>query len=189
MKNKSLTRGLWVLFIGMALLVGLWFVNRWANPLTVPNAKIAKAPLPTPQISTNSPRNISRSQLNTANSTGPQDAQIILDCLRDYHLALKNRPSAPLGTNQEFTRVLIGKNPLRATFIPPNSPAVNAQGELIDRWNTPYFFHALASDTMQIRSAGPDKVMYSADDILAPKERPGYEWLTSDAPRSTVSRR
>jgi len=37
---------------------------------------------------------------------------------------------------------------------------------LVDAWGTPYFFHQLAAMEMEIRSAGPDKVMWTADDLV-----------------------
>jgi hypothetical protein len=36
---------------------------------------------------------------------------------------------------------------------------------LIDRWGTPYFFHALSGEHMEIHSAGPDRQFHSADDL------------------------
>jgi hypothetical protein len=43
---------------------------------------------------------------------------------------------------------------------------LNDKGELVDRWGTPYFFHQLSRDHMEIRSAGPDKVMWTQDDPI-----------------------
>jgi hypothetical protein len=43
---------------------------------------------------------------------------------------------------------------------------MNSNGELMDRWGTPIFFHALSKDQMEIRSAGPDRVMWTADDVI-----------------------
>jgi hypothetical protein len=40
----------------------------------------------------------------------------------------------------------------------------NGNGELIDQWGTPYFFHQLSKVEMEIRSAGPDGVMWTPDD-------------------------
>ena len=43
---------------------------------------------------------------------------------------------------------------------------INSQGELIDPWGTPYFFHQLSGTEMEIHSAGPDKVMWTQDDLV-----------------------
>ena len=71
----------------------------------------------------------------------------------------------PVGTNAEITQSLMGGNPIHATFS-PDPPSINAKGELIDPWGTPYFFHQISGDDMEIHSAGPDKIMGTADDII-----------------------
>ena len=43
--------------------------------------------------------------------------------------------------------------------------AINRNGELCDRWGTPFFFHAESAAHMEIRSAGPDKKMWTDDDV------------------------
>ena len=72
----------------------------------------------------------------------------------------------PVGDNAEITATLTGRNNLRLALIPPGHPAVNRRGELCDRWGTPFFFHAESAHKMEIRSAGPDRKMWSADDVL-----------------------
>ena len=51
-------------------------------------------------------------------------------------------------------------------LIPPDHPAINRRGELCDRWGTPFFFHAESAKQMSIRSAGPDKKMWTDDDVV-----------------------
>ena len=52
-------------------------------------------------------------------------------------------------------------------FLNPDDGArVNARGELVDNWDTPYFFHQLSRTEMEIRSAGPDRRMWTADDLV-----------------------
>jgi hypothetical protein len=72
----------------------------------------------------------------------------------------------PVGTNAEITSALTGRNPLRLSLIPRNHPAINQAGELCDRWGTPFFFHAESATRMEIRSAGPDRKMWSDDDVV-----------------------
>jgi hypothetical protein len=35
----------------------------------------------------------------------------------------------------------------------------------VDRWGTPLYFHAISRDRLEVRSAGPDKVMWTEDDV------------------------
>ena len=81
--------------------------------------------------------------------------------LRDYRtLAGEN----PVGTNAEIMASIMGGNPKQARLGPPEEMKLNEKGELLDRWETPYFFHQLSRDRMEIRSAGADKVMWTEDD-------------------------
>lgn len=75
------------------------------------------------------------------------------------------RDGNPVGSNAEITAALTGKNKLRLALIPPDHPAINAAGELCDRWGTPFFFHAESANKMEIRSAGPDRKMWNEDDV------------------------
>lgn len=73
----------------------------------------------------------------------------------------------PVGTNPEITAALNGENPKQIKFIDPDAGLrVNGKGELVDSWGTPFFFHQLSATDTEVRSAGPDKVMWTADDLV-----------------------
>jgi hypothetical protein len=73
----------------------------------------------------------------------------------------------PVGTNLEITRALNGKNPGKVVFLKPeDGMRVNDRGELIDNWGTPFFFHQLSGTVMEIHSAGPDRKMWTSDDLV-----------------------
>ncbi|HZV36948.1 MAG TPA: hypothetical protein VFB72_20395 [Verrucomicrobiae bacterium] len=73
----------------------------------------------------------------------------------------------PVGTNPEITAALTGTNPKHINFL-NGQPGmrINQIGELVDAWGTPYFFHQLSGTVMEIHSAGPDKIMWTADDLV-----------------------
>lgn len=74
----------------------------------------------------------------------------------------------PVGVNSEITSALNGNNPKQINFIDPQAGMrINANGELIDAWGTPFFFHQLSGKDVEIRSAGPDKKMWTVDDLVA----------------------
>lgn len=83
--------------------------------------------------------------------------------IRDYRAAFGSNPT---GSNPEITRALLGANPRKARFVDPASVSVNERGELLDAWGHPYFFHAISGTRMEIRSAGPDGRLFTADDIV-----------------------
>ena len=72
----------------------------------------------------------------------------------------------PVGTNQEITDALQGNNPKHINFLKADGNRVNSQGELVDVWGTPYFFHQVSGTETEIRSAGPDRIMYTSDDLV-----------------------
>ena len=73
----------------------------------------------------------------------------------------------PVGINSEITSALNGGNTNGAKFINEESGLrINGRGELVDYWGTPFFFHQLSGTEMEIRSAGPDRVMWTPDDLV-----------------------
>ncbi|MBV8820346.1 MAG: type II secretion system protein GspG [Acidobacteriaceae bacterium] len=92
------------------------------------------------------------------------DADDLQTMLRDFRTVLGENP---VGTNAEIMRALMGSNPKQLNVGAAASEHLNEKGELVDRWGTPYFFHQLAKDQMEVRSAGPDRVMWTEDDVVA----------------------
>lgn len=84
--------------------------------------------------------------------------------LRAYHDVTGENP---VGTNAEIMIAVMGGNPKSAQLGPPEGQTLNGNGELVDRWGTPYFFHQLSKDLMEIHSAGPDRRMGTGDDIIS----------------------
>jgi hypothetical protein len=83
--------------------------------------------------------------------------------IRDFRNALHQNP---IGDNQEITASLLGKNQKQISFVIPVGSIVNEKKELCDNWGAPYFFHQLSASVMEIRSAGEDKTLWTADDIV-----------------------
>ncbi|MGH7942722.1 MAG: hypothetical protein ACREFR_16805 [Limisphaerales bacterium] len=78
----------------------------------------------------------------------------------------------PVGNNHEITSELSGKNPKHINFISADAGMIiNGNGELVDPWGTPYFFHQISGADTEIHCAGPDRIMWTADDIVAHSAR------------------
>lgn len=102
--------------------------------------------------------------LNSPTTDINADLRIVADVLgafRTNFRALGN----PTGSNAEITAALTGNNSLKLALIPADHPAVNRDGELCDRWGTPFFFHAESAQRMEIRSAGADRKLWTDDDV------------------------
>ena len=94
-----------------------------------------------------------------------------LTVLDNARVVMKNYGSAfgenPVGTNPEITEALMGTNPKGITFITAESGLrVNEKGEMVDAWGTPFFFHQLSGQEMEIHSAGADRKMWTLDDLI-----------------------
>jgi hypothetical protein len=93
---------------------------------------------------------------------------IVLENMRTVFRQYSSRfRGNPVGTNQEITSALNGKNPGKVVFLnSEDGMRINDQGELVDNWGTPYFFHQLSGTEMEIHSAGPDRKMWTSDDLV-----------------------
>jgi hypothetical protein len=70
----------------------------------------------------------------------------------------------PVGQNEDIVAAMLGENPKRAAYLAADSPAIK-DGRLIDPWGTPYWFHPVSRQRMEIRSAGPDRDLFTGDDL------------------------
>ncbi len=100
------------------------------------------------------------------------DLEMVDTALREYRTALGENP---VGSNAEITRALLGDNLKQVRIGTPPGSSVGPEGELADRWGTPYFFHQLSGTRMEIRSAGPDQRMWTRDDAVIGKAAPEPE--------------
>ncbi len=95
-----------------------------------------------------------------------EDLSILKVLLAEYRRHLGQNP---VGDNSEIVAALLGGNERRLALLPPGEAArlLDANGALLDRWGTPYFFHALSAEEMETRSAGADRELYTEDDVLS----------------------
>lgn len=93
------------------------------------------------------------------------DLMLMSRLMENSLLLLKSAANRPLSANEDWADLFRGKNAAHEEFLPGQHVALNDKGQLIDRWTTPLFFHALGGGRYEIRSAGPDKTMWTADDI------------------------
>lgn len=108
-------------------------------------------------------------QLNAPGGTIAADLKILRDLFFTYQSNFP-RLGNPVGENAEITAALLGDNPAKFAFIARNHRALNARGELCDRWGTPFRFHQVSGTQMEIRSAGPDRKFGTPDDALIGQE-------------------
>jgi hypothetical protein len=138
-----------------------------ATPAAVSNTSATQSAV-SPEPPSSSPP-LELGALDFRVSGPPQIApEIVLEntrtAIRDYGSMFGGNP---VGTNPEITAALNGKNPKQARLLQPDAGMrINGSGELVDPWGTPYFFHQLSGSQMEIHSAGPDKKMWTEDDLV-----------------------
>ena len=97
----------------------------------------------------------------------PKDDLVLMArAISSFLLIDKQAADRPLSANEEWSAALRGKRPGTEPWFSEASPALDSQQRLIDRWQTPLFFHALGNHQWEIRSAGPDRKLWTEDDLL-----------------------
>ena len=101
----------------------------------------------------------------STNLPAQNDLTLMSRLMDNSLLLLKSAASQPLSANEDWAALFRGANAAHERFLPDSSIALNATGQLIDRWGTPLFFHALGNRRHELRSAGPDGKLWTDDDI------------------------
>ncbi|HEY0368673.1 MAG TPA: hypothetical protein VGC85_03670 [Chthoniobacterales bacterium] len=177
--------------VALLIVIGLWIAFRkreFRAERAVATAAVAEAPNESLLL----PKDVSRSAATTAPNESsptavtrqmtagtsiaastaapvPPDPEAMIDVdkvnlmIRDYRSVFGENP---VGTNADIMAEIMGRNAKQAKLGPPEGMQLNERGELIDRWGTPYFFHQISRDHMEIHSAGPDRIMWTDDDVV-----------------------
>lgn len=99
--------------------------------------------------------------LNSPDHEPQQDLEILDELLGLHQRALGAHPS---GDNSDIAAALVGAGP-EGVFLPRSAAALR-DGQLIDRWGSPYWFHPVSANLTEIRSAGPDRQLFTGDDLV-----------------------
>ena len=101
----------------------------------------------------------------SASSNPQQDIAQLSRALSNFLLTHKNASDRPLSANEEWSATLLGKRPSSPAWLSENSPLFDDKQRLIDRWHSPLHFHAIGRQQWEVRSSGPDKILFTADDL------------------------
>jgi hypothetical protein len=94
----------------------------------------------------------------------------LLDILQFYRQEFGSFPTGE--DNASIMNALTGNNPSGLPIFPTKHPRIAEDGSLRDAWGKPFFFHTISSQYIEVRSLGPDGVIFTEDDILVPKRPP-----------------
>jgi len=102
-------------------------------------------------------------QLNSPDHSVQEDLQIVAEFVDVLTRAGVN---ASIGDNADITAALTGTQYAgqKGHVFPRQHNAIRG-GQLVDRWGMPFWFHNNGPGRLEIRSAGPDKQLFTPDDI------------------------
>jgi len=123
--------------------------------------------IPPPAPSTDgSPGDRALMEYASAGLTPQNDLQLLSNTLTNFLTVSKQADTRPLSANEEWSAALRGKRPGAEVWISDHHRILDSQKRLIDRWGSPLHFHALGAHKWEIRSAGPDRKIWTEDDLL-----------------------
>ncbi len=147
------------------------------SPPPAPSPRLAETtPPPPPQlrprrVATPETPLLAQEELLTLEGNAATDLSALADLTRAYLERPADPSRPPIGFNEDLARALSDPENLGSSALPPDHPALRA-GQLIDRWGSPWQIHPLSSNLIQLRSAGPDRRLYTADDLVSPRTPP-----------------
>ncbi len=109
-------------------------------------------------------------ELNSPDYDARHDVATLHTMLRQYLRITQRNPGPPIGNDSDLARAFTGHNPMKLIVLPTPHPALSPDGRLVDRWGTSYFIHPRGNLAFEIRSAGPDRKLFTIDDLI---ENPG----------------
>jgi hypothetical protein len=95
------------------------------------------------------------------------EASALLEILQFYRQEFGAFPTGE--DNASIMNALKGNNPSGLPIFPADHPRMTKDGSLLDAWGKPFFFHIISSQYIEVRSLGPDGIIFTEDDILVPK--------------------
>lgn len=103
-------------------------------------------------------------KLNSPDQSIHDDLQIVADFV---DLLSRAGVSVSFGENTDITAALTGTQfaGQKGHVFPRQHNAIRG-GQLVDRWGSPFWFHANGPGRLEIRSAGPDRQLFTLDDVI-----------------------
>lgn len=168
-QSRRLAAGL--LLIGLLAVALGWL---WPRPSAAPRAAApapssAVRPAGLPESPASPAADSAGARLLAADGSPREDLAALLDLVDTLLQTVPVMQRPPLGFDTDLARALADPDLMGEAALPANHPALRA-GRLVDRWGSPWLVHPLSSDVIQLRSAGPDRRLFTADDLVAPPD-------------------
>lgn len=154
----------WLIALAILGLLCWLVLSTGSKPAPPPSAATRSVP---PAQSTNPTAAVSLLAGYADPATPPiDDLRKLHRVVTGYFSVVKDSSKNPIGGNADLAAALRGENPNKEIFLPANHPVFSADGLLLDRWNSPLIVHPEAWRELELRSAGPDRMPYTEDDLI-----------------------
>ena len=160
----------WLITIGL-LIVLLWLLAVW-----LPKDKQSLSTVsPDPDAHSIAPLSVATNPLpgdvllesyGNTNTTIRTDLRQILRVFDNALVLVKQSDTRHYTTNEDLADFLRGKNWNQTSFVSPGSKIFGADGRILDRWGNPLHVHPVSTGKIELRSAAPDGIAWTADDVL-----------------------
>ena len=108
----------------------------------------------------------------TAEGQPPNDLDKLVAGLLSYRATYREFPK---GNGPAIFKALVAVNTRHEIFIQWNPAFIAKDGSFLDRWGSPYNVSFPDAESVEVRSAGPDKVLNTKDDQYIRKGTRGTE--------------
>ena len=165
--------------LGLGLIIGVVLILFYKGPQPV-KTEVAEV-TSTPPAEVKPPAKISSEQqmgdqiladYASPESDGQEDVKLFYHYLTNIFMLIKSRDSKQYAINEDLASFLLGKNNYKTPCVSADSHIFNEKGLIVDRWQTPIHIHTISNDRFEIRSAGPDRKIFSEDDFIWPPPEP-----------------
>jgi hypothetical protein len=121
---------------------------------------------PSPETLANLPHHPEGLQLGSPSIPPEDEPRLVWNLFDVYRQAFQSFPTG--ASNAHFIHAIQGANPGRQPIFPLEHTRLDPEGNLLDAWGTPFHFHPISRHALEIRSAGPDRELFTEDDIVYP---------------------
>lgn len=157
-----------ILALAVVVLVAWWIASR-PEPTTPQQSEVSEIEsdaVLTPAPPGFLPGDEILADYGSVNLSALDDMRMIENTIDNFRLLNHHIDARFFSTNRDIVEVLLGKEGVSHPFLSGDSSFLSPDGQLLDRWGEPLFFHLQSADRLEIRSAGPDGTMFTDDDVL-----------------------
>ena len=161
----------WLLLLLIAATIPFCVLDRAEQSASAPPES---EPFPSPDVPPNLPEIEETPTLTLAEEIVTETKSEMERLVQLHHLTSnvlllnKGTDTRHYATNEDLVQLLLGRNINQTAYLSKESALVNEDGQLVDLNGQPIIVHIESSDNFTLKSAGPDQIPYTDDDLTWP---------------------